>query len=329
MLFTHVNHDQSISFYYNRSGVDKVEVAGTFSQWSRVDMELIEKNVWFHQTPPLETGDYQYKFIIDHNWFRDPTNLMFDHKTENSVIHIGLEKGHTVHSSFFSPALGQDKMYAIYFPPTYPFEKEHYYPTLYLMGGLFDYELSWIKDGNIVEIINSLLQNNEVEEMIIVMPDKDNSCFADGDWTRYSTYLTRDLLTHCETEFRCHAAQRKRAIEGLSLGAGWAFRLGVNYPDIFSSVSALSGFLPDDVKQDLEQNVTSISENEVRFRLFCGDQESDLGDHMDWLQKWLTDNDITCEFYQDHGIHRWPLWQRGIKNSLIFHNYSFSRSETE
>lgn len=327
MNVTHVNHDQSISFYVQRPSVTEVACAGSFSNWEQVSMTQIKSGLWFYKTAPLAKGEWQYKFVIDGNWVNDPSNLRTDLESGNSVLHVGMVHGHIVHRQFFSSALNELKSYAIYLPPSYPYEIGRQYPTVYLMGGLFDWELSWVKDGHITSIADDLIRKKKIGEVIIVMPDKDNSCFADGDWTRYSTYITRDLLTHCEKEYRCSKDRKDRAIEGLSLGAGWALRLGSYFPELFSSVSALSGVLPDDVRVAFDKNQQKLREFKVRFRLFCGDLEEELVPHLDWVFRYVKSFGIYCEFFQDKGIHRWPLWRRGIRNSLEFHNFSFSTKD--
>ncbi|MFC1848826.1 alpha/beta hydrolase-fold protein [candidate division CSSED10-310 bacterium] len=323
---THINQNQTISFYFRRGYASQVAVAGTFSQWEQLPMNQIETGLWYVKTDPLPPGEYQYKFVVDQEWINDAANLRIDEETSNSVISIGLDKGHILHGTFYSPVLGQDKAYCIYLPPSYPFEIGRYYPTLYLMGGLFDYELSWVNEGDVVNIIDGLIKNKQVNEMIIMMPDKDNTCLEGGDGSLYTDYLTKDVIKFCESEYRSFPKQQYRAIEGLSLGAGWALRLVVQFPHLFSSVSALSGVFPEDVMEELEQNRDKIKSLGIRFRFFCGNEEEQLISYLSKTQTWLTSLGIYSEFFTDQGIHRWPLWQKGLRYSLIFHNFGFSRA---
>lgn len=325
MNMTTVRHDHTITFFHERITEQPVCVAGTFNDWQQQEMQQTETGLWFFQTPSLGAGRVEYKFIVEGNWINDPFNVRLDDESGNSLIYIDNKHGNIYRHSFFSPAFGYNKSYALYLPPTYVFDNERLYPTLFLMGGLFDYELSWIKDGNIVDTLDTILGDGQIEDLIVIMPDKDNNCFAEGDWSQYKAYLNRDLLQHCQTEYRCDMSQRKRAIEGLSLGAGWALRLAAEYPDLYGSVSSLSGFIPEDVITLLERNREDLIKNDVRFRLFCGDQETDLIPHLHWAQEWFTSLGLSCEFYQGKGIHRWPLWQENIKNSLLFHDFGFQQ----
>lgn len=324
MQLSHVNTDQSISFFYNGVTSGRVEVAGTFSNWELVQMQKIDNDLWTYRTSSLVSGKQYYKFIISGRWIKDPLNLLFDNASGDSILHVKTGYGSCFVNSFFSSALSSVKAYSVYFPPSYFFSPKRSYPTLYLMGGLFDYELSWVKEGKVVSIADTLIRGGDIEDMIIIMPDKDDTCFIDGDWVRYSAYITRDLLNHCEQEYRCESNQRKRGLEGLSLGASWALRLGINHSHIFSSISALSGFFPKDAKIYLEDNLSEVQANHLRFRLFCGNKETELLSHLSWMSRWITGLGIYCEFYQGEGIHRWPLWQRALPNSLIFHNFSFT-----
>lgn len=71
----------------------KVFLAGSFNEWNNTAKELKEKDGdgCFTGTLLLESGEYEYKFIIDGNWVIDAENPNFNQNkigTLNSVVKV-------------------------------------------------------------------------------------------------------------------------------------------------------------------------------------------------------------------------------------------------
>ena len=62
-----------VTFYYECTNADKVQIAGSMDNWTMTDMKK-DGNVYSY-TYELPAGDYQYKFIVNGNiWLIDPLN---------------------------------------------------------------------------------------------------------------------------------------------------------------------------------------------------------------------------------------------------------------
>lgn len=106
------------------------------------------------------------------------------------------------------------------------------------------------------------LKGGFVEEMIIVMPDGDNSFYVNrrdgkkqwppldgeefvngirkGATGMYEDYIVKDLVKHIDETYRTIPDRRARFIGGFSMGGIGSMSLALKHQDVFSSVSALS-----------------------------------------------------------------------------------------
>ena len=78
----------STSFEWNGNVVEKVELAGSFTQWEPVEMEKISDEKWSLKLD-LSPGEHEFKFLVDGNWLHDellPTKISEVGSKNNIVI---------------------------------------------------------------------------------------------------------------------------------------------------------------------------------------------------------------------------------------------------
>ncbi len=126
------------------------------------------------------------------------------------------------------PALTRTIPYRIYLPPCYAELPLPSYPTLYLLHGLASTDSQWDELG-IDETATRLIQAGVIPPLLIVMP-----------WERrgldYLTAVPDVLVPAIERLYRASPERSARAIGGLSRGAGWALRIGLQRPDVFAAI---------------------------------------------------------------------------------------------
>lgn len=230
----------------------------------------------------------------------------------------------TLHLSFYSGNLHQDKRYCIYLPPSYRDGNNRRYSCVYLLPGLMDYERTWIDRGRVHEHMDNLISRGKIGEMILVMPDKDQAALDFGLANAFTGYLVYDLINHIDHEFRTIAHRTHRGIEGLSLGASWALRMALRFPDLYSSVSCLSGGYSDEMYTKIIEKKDYLKSLKIRFRIGVGNEEPEYIEESEKFAEFLRNLGFYCEFSLDEGPHEWPLWTKQIYNSLQFHYYSFN-----
>ena len=168
---------------------------------------------------------------------------------------------------FFSPALGVEKHYVVYLPPSYATAPTRRYSVAYYLHGLTGNEADWVSLASIDIVAESLTARGS-PEMIVVMPDGDDGWYTNWDeapqpyaaclvdtllnraapalcvvQARYEDYIARDLVRHVDSTYRTLADRRHRGIAGLSMGGYGAVTLALEHPDVFSAAASHSGVL--------------------------------------------------------------------------------------
>jgi enterochelin esterase-like enzyme len=142
-----------------------------------------------------------------------------------------------------------DRDVSVYLPPSYKTEKGRRYPVVYMLHGFTDDDARWfglVKHWiNFPDVINKALADGKTREMIVVMPNAFtrfkgsmySSSVTIGDW---ETFITKELVGHIDSHYRTLAQRESRGLAGHSMGGYGTMRLGMKYPEAFSSIYALS-----------------------------------------------------------------------------------------
>lgn len=168
--------------------------------------------------------------------------------------------------ALWSAALGVTKHYLVYLPPSYAANTSRRYPVAYYLHGYGGDETNWVQLGHLDAAMDSLIAAGG-PEMIVVMPDGDNSWYTTwnsmGDytackrdttrkepasqfcvpWPHYDDYVARDLVHHVDSVYRTTPDRAHRAIAGLSMGGYGAVELALQYPDVWRAAASHSGTL--------------------------------------------------------------------------------------
>jgi S-formylglutathione hydrolase FrmB len=180
-----------------------------------------------------------------------------------------LEAGEVHFSRFYSPALGVQKSYLVYLPPSYAEDSTRRFPVAIYLHGHGQDETAWVGDGRIDLVLDSLIAAGG-PELIVITPDGDDgryttwaepvsyeACARDPDrhWAaeapsaycvrqpRYDEYIALDLVAHVDSSYRTLTDRRHRGIAGLSMGGYGAIALALRFPKVFSAAASHSGSL--------------------------------------------------------------------------------------
>jgi S-formylglutathione hydrolase FrmB len=167
--------------------------------------------------------------------------------------------------AFFTPALGVEKHFMVYLPPSYETNKTRRYPVAYYLHGVSGSETNWLSHAGIDAVADSLIAAG-MPEMIIVMPDGDDGWYSSwADPMQYATcvdsirsetaergcvksshyddYIARDLVAYVDAHYRTVADRAHRGIGGLSMGGYGAIKLALQFPEVFAAAASHSGVL--------------------------------------------------------------------------------------
>jgi enterochelin esterase-like enzyme len=103
-------------------------------------------------------------------------------------------------------------------------------------------EEHWI---NLPETIDQALETGTTREVIVVMPNAYNrfkgsmysNSVAIGDW---ETFVSKELVSYIDNHYRTIPKVESRGLTGHSMGGYGTIRLGMKYPEVFSSIYMLS-----------------------------------------------------------------------------------------
>lgn len=229
---------------------------------------------------------------------------------------------------FFSDALGKWSRYNVILPDvgTQP------YPVLMQLHGLSDDADAWIERSNLVRYVGDI-------PMIVVLPDGGTSGYLNWNVSgrlnkhRYEDLLMTDIPAHVNHHFQ--AADQPWAIGGLSMGGYGALRLGLKYPERFSSVWAHSSAILID--EHLDSNLIddiqdaspyrhadrSASRDDLPVLAFdCGVDDRLIEHNRDFHQH-LETIGIQHHYAEHPGDHEWDYWDRHVRTALQQHAHAF------
>lgn len=142
-----------------------------------------------------------------------------------------------------------DRDVSIYLPASYERETGRRYPVVYLLHGFTASDARWFSptEGwlHVPTVMDRAFAQTGNREMIIVVPNAFNAFQGSmysasatiGDW---EGFITRDLVSYMDSHYRTIPRRQSRGLAGHSMGGYGTARLGMKYPEVFSSIYLLS-----------------------------------------------------------------------------------------
>jgi len=132
----------------------------------------------------------------------------------------------------------------IYLPPDYD-KTTSRYPVIYYLHGFTWSDSLQIAYDHFDEVLDKAIATGKIRPVIVVMPNH-NTLYRGSMYTNsplygnWADFTARDLVTYIDRRFRTIPNKDSRGITGHSMGGHGAIKLGMLFPDVFSSVYALS-----------------------------------------------------------------------------------------
>ncbi len=245
-----------------------------------------------------------------------------------------------------SEKMGRDIKNVVIVPLQYhdPDLQEEQYAVLYLLHGYSGAYDNWIKK-------KPELQDLATEHsVIIVCPDGQDSWYLDSpidEKMQFETYITKELGSYIDSNYRTIDDPHFRAITGLSMGGHGAMSLGLKHPEIYWQCGSMSGGLnivPFPEKWKIKERLGKYEENseswekhsvvgiaknlestDQRITFDCG-----VDDFMynvnEELHKVLLEKKIDHDYTSRPGNHSWKYWCNSIDFHMIFFSKGFAEA---
>lgn len=263
--YPRVHSDLRVTFRVSAPGAQKVQVVpgGDDNGLGKgpYDMVKDEKGIWTVTIPPAVPGFHYYWFSVDGFAANDPSTFTyFGWNKESSGIDVpdksldfydvkDVPHGDVRVHSYYSKTTAMWRRAVVYTPPDYDNNPKARYPVLYLQHGSGESERGWTAQGRANFILDNLIAAKKAVPMIVVMENgmvapKAGSVAAGGTPRRNEAFgemVVNDLVPMIDAAYRTMPDRMRRAIAGLSMGAGQATQIGLGNLDKFSHVGSFSG----------------------------------------------------------------------------------------
>ena len=263
-------------------------------------------------------------------------------------------KCNVIKNTLHSPSMDRGIRYAVSLPNDFGSSTEQY-PVLYALHGKGAPYTSWVD----MPPLNDVIQTRKA---IVAAFDADYaSMYVDAACkpdSRFTAFFFDEFIPFIEKEYRIVSDPGHRGITGFSMGGFGAFHYMLLKPDMFSSVSSLSGafhifrndnnpLLASEIKKREAEILGSYEENRERYEsnqlnprlqkaadqgiklpplyLHCGTEDPLIEVNRN-MRDFLKEMNVPATYLETAGRHDWPFWRDASSRVFDFHWEHFSQS---
>lgn len=220
----------------------------------------------------------------------------------------------------------------IYLPKDY-YESDTNFPVIYLLHGANGNEESWIRNGHVLERIDSLYSSHSIGKCIYVFPNT-NSYYSQLDYGNsrpkksIEAYFAlkgnveynflNDLVRYIDNNYRTSNQKSYRGICGLSLGGLQSLYISANNPQEFGHIGLFSPLIYPPFSLGKHSNIYShlqdklllqFNSNPQNYLIMVGEDDPYFSSSYFYC-KLLESLDLNFEFIITHGSHTWENWDK-------------------
>lgn len=220
----------------------------------------------------------------------------------------------------------------VYLPKGYYEHPEKRYPVLYILHGARGNETSWIQEGHIIALTDSLIAQRKARPFIIVMPNmnqyNDDKDFANSRFKRpaesfietngaVESGFMKDVVGTVDSLFRTVPDKEHRAIAGLSIGGLQSIYLSANHPFSFNGIALFSpmhkAFIALSDYNDFYKNLKEKQQVQFSipprlYSIYIGKKDI-FYFNIEYYRKYLHWNDFPFQYTEIRGGHEWKCWR--------------------
>ena len=240
-------------------------------------------------------------------WYSGPVALYSKSAFEADESTASYFTEYSFESEYAASALGKEgthtNKYLVALPEGYEENPDRYYPTVYLMHQYNSTHKSYMTD-DVDRLLRNAAKEGLLDDMIIVVPNSEESSFWRGDWSKM---VSEELVPLIDSQYRTIKDARYRFTAGCSMGGQGAFGVALQNPDTFSGAISFFGAFsmggnasPNKIVE--EESVEYIDNFAMYF--ICGNQDIyGFGDCATELHQQLLAKGIDHEYFIENGGH--------------------------
>jgi enterochelin esterase-like enzyme len=207
------------------------------------------------------------------------------------------------------------KLYAtVYLPPCYDKDLAGGYPVLYLLHGQYSNDSMWL-DMGVEEISDALISSGNSKPYLMVMPYEE-FYNRDPENNNFPKALIEEIIPFVESTFNACTKRECRALGGISRGASWAMRIGLQHWDLFAAIGghSLPTFTGDvEVLPDWLEDIPKDSAPHIYLDIGRFDPEVKSAYAFELV---LNQKGIMHEWHLNDGRHNKEYWSAHMQEYL-------------
>lgn len=221
------------------------------------------------------------------------------------------------------------------------------YPVVYLLHGASGDYTDWIKKATGVPDYA-----DKYNVMIVCADGGNTSWYWDSpvDPTyKYETYVTKELITYIDKNYKTIKNRSGRAITGLSMGGHGGLYLGIRHQDLFGVAGSMSGGVdirPFPNNWDMAKRLGSLKDNAETWDKYtvtnqldllkpnslaiifdCGTEDFFYKVNVELHDKLLALK-IPHDFIVRPGAHNWPYWTNAVGYQMLYFSNYFKKNNS-
>ncbi|BBB47102.1 alpha/beta hydrolase [Pelolinea submarina] len=216
---------------------------------------------------------------------------------------------------------------SVYLPPCYDAARAQGYPVLYLLHGQTFDDQMWL-DLEAGQIADELISSSQSQPFLMVMPYEE-FYYRQPDTTNYPEVFTDEVIPFVDTTFNVCTERACRALGGISRGASWALRLGLQHWELFGSFGTHS--LPT-FKGDLDDLPDWLAEipdgSAPRIYLDTGRFDPEVKTAYR-VEQVLNEKGIMHEWHLNDGRHNTDYWFAHMREYMQWYAAGWEEMEPE
>ncbi len=241
-------------------------------------------------------------------------------------------------------------------PPSYASSPGRRYPVLYFLHDGFGDGRTLARRGVAAQAL-ARMRDGRLPEFLIVAPDAPGSWFSDSHdgKRRYEQFLTGDLPRAIAERYRVLPGKAACGITGISMGGYGAVKTALRHPDLYGSVSSLSGALIPFGWDELAR-YSFVARYTLKNVFGRSQQDNDLDENDAWHVLWglcfqtppfsvelragtedvygldgvaaqygmlLNEHGVPTTVILEPGGHDWDYWRHAMLDVLAWHGARF------
>jgi enterochelin esterase-like enzyme len=216
----------------------------------------------------------------------------------------------------------RDKLsFSVYFPPCYGNGVQENYPVLYLLHGQTFDNTQWQRLG-LLKAADQIIQSGRTIPFLIVMPFEE-FYYRSPEGNAFPRALTDELIPWMETNLHAGIQKQERAIGGISRGASWAMRLGLQQYKLFGAVGGHSLPTFDGDLKLLPDWLDAIPSGQApRIYIDIGRSDPEV-DTAIKFENVLNQHGMLNEWHLNEGHHDEDYWRLHIQEYLDWYTLSW------